>query len=300
MGITLFIIITLIAGTYFLAKVDGKKAAYAIFATAAMAFILLGISLIVKDILIPIGKMWDDALIGAGVVIGTLAIFGTVLFFIGKFADKYAVELAVGAVIMTAVAIVMLVTGAACLAFAIESKKILELNEGGAVFLGAAVMACVLGLMGLVMYGVSKLEKFLPDTIIGGIVMSAIGAVMDIVGGTMVLFAWEAKKIDDLNKGGAVFLGAATMIGLLTIMGTFMTALGAMTPILPFITLGAVVMTAIAGVMTVVTGTMILFMKALELMLPYNTEKLKKTGETAVTLFEVMFDVIKAAAPNPV
>ena len=300
MGITLFIIITLIAGTYFLAKVDGKKAAYAIFATAAMAFILLGISLIVKDILIPIGKMWDDALIGAGVVIGTLAIFGTVLFFIGKFADKYAVELAVGAVIMTAVAIVMLVTGAACLAFAIESKKILELNEGGAVFLGAAVMAGVLGLMGLVMYGVSKLEKFLPDTIIGGIVMSAIGAVMDIVGGTMVLFAWEAKKIDDLNKGGAVFLGAATMIGLLTIMGTFMTALGAMTPILPFITLGAVVMTAIAGVMTVVTGTMILFMKALELMLPYNTEKLKKTGETAVTLFEVMFDVIKAAAPNPV
>ena len=300
MGITLFIIITLIAGTYFLAKVDGKKAAYAIFATAAMAFILLGISLIVKDILIPIGKMWDDALIGAGVVIGTLAIFGTVLFFIGKFADKYAVELAVGAVIMTAVAIVMLVTGAACLAFAIESKKILELNEGGAVFLGAAVMAGVLGLIGLVMYGVSKLEKFLPDTIIGGIVMSAIGAVMDIVGGTMVLFAWEAKKIDDLNKGGAVFLGAATMIGLLTIMGTFMTALGAMTPILPFITLGAVVMTAIAGVMTVVTGTMILFMKALELMLPYNTEKLKKTGETAVTLFEVMFDVIKAAAPNPV
>lgn len=300
MGITLFIIITLIAGTYFLAKVDGKKAAYAIFATAAMAFILLGISLIVKDILIPIGKMWDDALIGAGVVIGTLSIFGTVLFFVGKFADKYAVELAEGAVIMTAVAIVMLVTGASCLAFAIEAKKILDLNKGGAVFLGAAVMVGVLGLMGLVMYGVSKLEKFLPDTIIGGIVMSAIGAVMDIVGGTMVLFAWEAKKINDLNKGGAVFLGATTMIGLLAIMGTFMTALGAMTPILPFIALGAVVMTAIAGVMTVVTGTMVLFMKALELMLPYNTEKLKKTGETAVTLFEVMFDVIKAAAPNPV
>ena len=299
MGITLFIIITLIAGTYFLAKVDGKKAAYAIFATAAMAFILLGISLIVKDILIPIGKMWPEALIGVGVVIGTLAVFGTILFFVGKFADKYAVELAIGAIIMTAVAIVMLVTGAACLAFALEAKKILELNKDGAVFEGAAVMAGVLGLMGLVMYGVSKLEKFLPDTIIGGVVMTAIGAVMDIVGGTMVLFAWEAKKIDDLNKGGAVFLGAATMIGLLTIMGTFMTALGAMTPILPFIALGAVVMTAIAGVMTVVTGTMVLFMKALELMLPYNEEKLKKVGKTAVTLFDVMFDVIKAAAPNP-
>lgn len=49
-----------------------------------MAFILLGISLITKDILIPIGKMWDDALIGAGVVLGIIAIFGAILFAIGK------------------------------------------------------------------------------------------------------------------------------------------------------------------------------------------------------------------------
>ena len=91
MGITLFIIVTLIFGTYILSKVNGKKAAYAILATAAMAFILLGISLITKDILIPIGKMWDDALIGAGVVLGIIAIFGAVLFLIGKFADKFAV-----------------------------------------------------------------------------------------------------------------------------------------------------------------------------------------------------------------
>ena len=118
--------------------VDGKKAGYAILATAAMAFILLGISLITKDILIPIGKMWPEALIGAGVVLGIIAIFGTVLFLLGKFADKFAVELAIGAIIMTAVAVVMLATGTACLLFAYEAKKIDELNKGGAVFLGAA------------------------------------------------------------------------------------------------------------------------------------------------------------------
>ena len=92
MGITLFIIVTLIFGTYILSKVNGKKAAYAILATAAMAFILLGISLITKDILIPIGKMWDDVLIGAGVVLGIIAIFGAVLFLIGKSVDKFGVE----------------------------------------------------------------------------------------------------------------------------------------------------------------------------------------------------------------
>lgn len=300
MGITLFIIVTLIFGTYILSKVDGKKAGYAILATAAMAFILLGISLITKDILIPIGKMWDDALIGAGVVLGIIAIFGAVLFLIGKFADKFAVELAIGAIIMTAVAVVMLATGTACLLFAYEAKKIDELNKGGAVFLGAATMIGTLALMGAVMFGISKLEQFLPDTIIGGIVMTAIGALMDITGATLLLFAYEAKKVDDLNKGGAVFLGAATMIGLFAIMGTVFTAIGALTPLLPLIIAGGAVLTVIGGIMTVVSGVMVLFMKALSLVMVMNEQKMRETSKTAVALYEVMYDVIKAAAPNPI
>lgn len=300
MGITLFIIVTLIFGTYILSNVDGKKAGYAILATAAMVFILLGISLITKDILIPIGKMWDDALIGAGVVLGIIAIFGAVLFLIGKFADKFAVELAIGAIIMTAVAVVMLATGTACLLFAYEAKKIDELNKGGAVFLGAATMIGTLALMGAVMFGISKLEQFLPDTIIGGIVMTAIGVLMDITGATLLLFAYEAKKVDDLNKGGAVFLGAATMIGLFAIMGTVFTAIGALTPLLPLIIAGGAVLTVIGGIMTVVSGVMVLFMKALSLVMVMNEQKMRDTGKTAVALYEVMYDVIKAAAPNPI
>lgn len=300
MGITLFIIVTLIFGTYILSKVDGKKAGYAILATAAMAFILLGISLITKDILIPIGKMWDDALIGAGVVLGIIAIFGAVLYLIGKFADKFAVELAIGAIIMTAVAVVMLATGTACLLFAYEAKKIDELNKNGAVFLGAATMIGTLALMGAVMFGISKLEQFLPDTIIGGIVMTAIGALMYITGATLLLFAYEAKKVDDLNKGGAVFLGAATMIGLFAIMGTVFTAIGALTPLLPLIIAGGAVLTIIGGIMTVVSGVMVLFMKALSLVMVMNEQKMRETGKTAVALYEVMYDVIKAAAPNPI
>ena len=300
MGITLFIIVTLIFGTYILSNVDGKKAGYAILATAAMAFILLGISLITKDILIPIGKMWDDALIGAGVVLGIIAIFGTVLFLLGKFADKFAVELAIGAIIMTAVAVVMLATGTACLLFAYEAKKIDDLNKGGAVFLGAATMIGTLALMGAVMFGISKLEQFLPDTIIGGIVMTAIGVLMDITGATLLLFAYEAKKVDDLNKGGAVFLGAATMIGLFAIMGTVFTAIGALTPLLPLIIAGGAVLTVIGGIMTVVSGVMVLFMKALSLVMVMNEQKMRETGKTAVALYEVMYDVIKAAAPNPI
>ena len=300
MGITLFIIITLIFGTYILSNVDGKKAGYAILATAAMAFILLGISLITKDILIPIGKMWDDALIGAGVVLGIIAIFGAILFAIGKMNLKHKIAIKQGAKIMMEIGLVMLITGTACLLFAIESRKLYQLNDGGAVVLGALTMIIMMGLMGLILYNVGKLKKYSEKIAEGGALMIAIGALLDIIGGTMLLFSYECKKIDDFNKDGAVFLGAGTMVALLAVMGVIMTALGTMTPLLPFIAAGAVVMTAIAGIMTLVSGTMILFMKALELMLPYNEGQLKKLGKTTVALYDVMYDVIKAAAPNPI
>lgn len=300
MGITLFIIITLIFGTYILSNVDGKKAGYAILATAAMAFILLGISLITKDILIPIGKKGPEAQDGAGVVLGIIAIFGAILFAIGKMNLKHKIAIKQGAKIMMEIGLVMLITGTACLLFAIESRKLYQLNDGGAVVLGALTMTIMMGLMGLILYNVGKLKKYSEKIAEGGALMIAIGALLDIIGGTMLLFSYECKKIDDFNKDGAVFLGAGTMVALLAVMGVIMTALGTMTPLLPFIAAGAVVMTAIAGIMTLVSGTMILFMKALELMLPYNEEQLKKIGKTTVTLFNVMFDVIKAAAPNPI
>lgn len=300
MGITLFIIITLIFGTYILSNVDGKKAGYAILATAAMAFILLGISLITKDILIPIGKKGPEAQDGAGVVLGIIAIFGAILFAIGKMNLKHKIAIKQGAKIMMEIGLVMLITGTACLLFAIESRKLYQLNDGGAVVLGALTMTIMMGLMGLILYNVGKLKKYSEKIAEGGALMIAIGALLDIIGGTMLLFSYECKKIDDFNKDGAVFLGAGTMVALLAVMGVIMTALGTMTTLLPFIAAGAVVMTAIAGIMTLVSGTMILFMKALELMLPYNEEQLKKIGKTSVTLFDVMYDVIKAAAPNPI
>ena len=300
MGITLFIIVTLIFGTYILSKVDGKKAGYAILATAAMAFILLGISLITKDILIPIGKKGPEAQDGAGVVLGIIAIFGAILFAIGKMNLKHKIAIKQGAKIMMEIGLVMLITGTACLLFAIESRKLYQLNDGGAVVLGALTMTIMMGLMGLILYNVGKLKKYSEKIAEGGALMIAIGALLDIIGGTMLLFSYECKKIDDFNKGGAVFLGAGTMVALLAVMGVIMTALGTMTPLLPFIAAGAVVMTAIAGIMTLVSGTMILFMKALELMLPYNEVQLKKLGKTTVTLYDVMYDVIKAAAPNPI
>lgn len=53
--VTMFIIAGLVAGVYVLNMVNGKKALWGVLATATLAIIYLGIALITKDLLIPIG-----------------------------------------------------------------------------------------------------------------------------------------------------------------------------------------------------------------------------------------------------
>ena len=61
---------------------------------------------------------------------------------------------------MMEIGLVMLITGTACLLFAIESRKLYQLNDGGAVVLGALTMIIMMGLMGLILYNVGKLKKY--------------------------------------------------------------------------------------------------------------------------------------------
>ena len=56
---------------------DTKKLLKNVAALAVMAVILLGVSLIVHELLIPIGSEWDDA------AKGILVVEGTILGFIG-------------------------------------------------------------------------------------------------------------------------------------------------------------------------------------------------------------------------
>lgn len=52
---TMFIIAGLIFGTYILSKIDGEQALWSVAATVVLAVIYMGIALITKDLLIPIG-----------------------------------------------------------------------------------------------------------------------------------------------------------------------------------------------------------------------------------------------------
>ena len=68
---------------------------------------------------------------------------------------------------MMEIGLVMLITGTACLLFAIETRKLHQLNDGGAVVLGALTMTIMMGLMGLILYNVGKLKKYSEKIAVG-------------------------------------------------------------------------------------------------------------------------------------
>ena len=262
-GVTLLIISALMIGVWVLSKLDGKTALYGILATAAIAVILLGVSLITKEILIPIGEQWQPALIGAGVVIGLLLIMGTIMAIVGYFGKALAEPLAKGAIIMTALSVVMTLVGAAVYIFALECNKINELNKGGAVFIGALIIIGLIGLMGLVMTGVGLLVKFAPLTAIGGVIMIGIGVIMTLTGAAVLAFALEAKAINDIGSE-EIFTGAGIMVKVLALMGTVMTDIGLLAPLLPLIAIGNVILLAIGGLMTILAATMNTFINIIK------------------------------------
>ena len=60
---------------------------------------------------------------------------------------------------MMQIGLVMLITGTACLLFALEARMLYQLNDGGAVVLGALTMMIMMGLMGLILNKVGELSK---------------------------------------------------------------------------------------------------------------------------------------------
>ena len=234
-GVTLLIITALMVGVWLLSTVDGKSALWAILATAAIAIILLGVSLITKEILIPIGEYYDKALIGAGVVLGLIVIFGLIMFAVGKLTKSEEVQDALlrGGVIMAGIGVVLLITGALIGIFCAIATKVGENWEN--VLKGSGVIV---------------------------LLISAIGAVM--VGIGLLLTGPQAAII-----GTAIAIGVAVMIG-------------------------------ISAVITVIASVVTLFMNTIASVMKYNEKKIKEAGSLLCTTFGVIFDVIAAAAPNPI
>ena len=306
-GVTLLIITALMVGVWLLSKVDGKTALWAILATAAIAIILLGVSLITKEILIPIGEYYDKALIGAGVVLGLIVIFGLIMFAVGKLTKSKEVQDALlrGGAIMVGIGVVLLITGALIGIFCAIATKVGENWEN--VLKGSGVIILLLAAMGAVMGGVGLLAKnpmVQEALVMGGVVLMGISAVMFIVGLCMFSFIPIAKKAGENWEN--VLKGSGVIVLLIAAIGAVMVGIGLLLTgpqaaiIGTAIAIGVAVMIGISAVIAVIASVVTLFMNTIASVMKYNEKKIKEAGSLLCTTFDVIFDVIAAAAPNPI
>ena len=294
-------------GVWLLSKVDGKSALWAILATAAIAIILLGVSLITKEILIPIGEYYDKALIGAGVVLGLIVIFGLIMFAVGKLTKSEEVQDALlrGGVIMAGIGVVLLITGALIGIFCAIATKVGENWEN--VLKGSGVIILLLAAMGAVMGGVGLLAKnpmVQEALVMGGVVLMGISAVMLIVGLCMYSFIPIATKAGENWEN--VLKGSGVIVLLISAIGAVMVGIGLLLTgpqaaiIGTAIAIGVAVMIGISAVIAVIASVVTIFMNTIASVMKYNEKKIKEAGSLLCTTFGVIFDVIAAAAPNPI
>ena len=272
-GVTLLVLTGLILGIFLLSKIDLDNIARGLIYMAGMAFILLGLSLIIKEIILPIGEKAKETLFGSLLVLGITAVFGSMMLGIGLLLKSDSVRLAMvrGAAFMAAVAIVLLILGKCVGSFAKSARKIWELNDNkllGPVIQGGGLLVLIVGIMGGIMFALGKfLMKDMMKIvylIVGGLVADAIGGMAALVAGEIYLFALASAAIYKLNKDYAVVKGGGLVIAILSIMGTIFGLLGLLVisteglAVVAFIA-GGLLAAAIGGLADVVAGEMWLF-----------------------------------------
>ena len=78
----------LIGGIWALSAIDTDNMNKALLYTVIMAVILLGVSLIVKEIIVPIGENAKEAFFGTLITVGLILAFGAMMFILGKILEK--------------------------------------------------------------------------------------------------------------------------------------------------------------------------------------------------------------------
>lgn len=204
--------------------------------TVGMGIILLGVSLIIKEIIIPIGEQALEALYGSLIVLGVIAVFGLMMWGIGALLKKEEVQEAVvkGGIFMAAVGVLLWILGKFMKSFAKNAKEVYKLNGNkafGPVIWGGLLIVSIIGVMGLILYGIGELigdnwkQKGL-SMLKGGVAAVAIGFVALLIGREIRDFAESASAIYDFNKGNAVIKGGEIVVLVLGVLGTIMAILG--------------------------------------------------------------------------
>lgn len=299
-GVVLGIMAVLLLGVKLLTTFRKSQLLYGVLATASLAIILTGISLIVKEILIPIGNNAKDAVYGTVIVASIL--LGLVLTV--KFLSKIKAKTLADSIMVTAALAVIL------LGISLITKEILiPIGQKPVDALkGAGVVTLILSALGGIMFAVGKLaknKKVQEALLTGGIVISGISGVMAIIGFAMTPFIELAEKVNKIGKVNTL-LASATILAILGTFGLVMAGIGLLISgpqaavIAIAIAGGAAVMGGIATVMGALSFGVDAYLDMIEHVLAYDTKKLTNGSNSLLSVINTMYKVIAAAAPNPI
>lgn len=205
--ITAILLLGLILGVKELSLIHvNRDMFYALLATLAIAVIYTGISLIIKEILIPIGEKSKETLYGAGITVLVIAALTAVVIGLGYLMKIKGLKrvMTEGAVVLAALGALMWELGKASEAFAKSAYMLYSLNggglfKGGPVEMGGLMMVEILGAIGLIVGAIGFLMEKFPNLktylLYGSIVAAAIGMVADILAGEFYLYSLAMSKI---------------------------------------------------------------------------------------------------------
>lgn len=159
--------VIVVAGTLFaltamvkiLGSIRNKSLVQATLCVGIMSFIMLGIGLITKEILIPLGLDAEAAFIGAGTAMALTIGFGLLTGLFGVvFSNKRMKYLKNGVIGLGAMALVMVALSEATRRFVVLAEEMQGLTVNDVIFSGLTMTALV-GVFGAMAYAIGKLAK---------------------------------------------------------------------------------------------------------------------------------------------
>lgn len=283
-----------------LGSVKNKNLVQATLCVGIMSFIMLGIGLITKEILIPLGLEAEAAFVGAGTAMALTLGFGLLTALFGVVFNKKRLSyLKNGVIGLVAIAGVMVVLTEASKHFMtlVEAMNGMTAEDIG--MAGLTVVALV-GSIGAIAFGIGKLlenKTIMKDMAIGGVAIVAIGAVISILSSCMMDYVALAKEVSTVSAGDLTAAGL-TIAACVGAFGLIMAGIGALM-LLPGVAVavaaGAATMVGVSAVISLTSVVMEDYVKKATEIAKYPEDKVM-AGSTLMIKLLGEFGLLMGAA----
>lgn len=237
-GVVVMGIMALMVGmTWVLSTIDEDKMKQAWISLAVMTVCLLVVSLIVSELLIPIGYEWDAAAIGGAVVLGVIAIMTAIVAAAAQIKREKVIN---GAITMAVVAGMLWAVSTI-----IEENFIPIGDEWEAAALGGAVILGTIGIMTAIIAAAGQMD--LKTIGKGALAIAAVTGLLWLIGKAFEPYIQTSLLMYENAK--EVAIGGAEIIATIIVFGLIMTGIGAlMTFGAAFMAMGAAAIAGITGI----------------------------------------------------